>query len=294
MTLLGKIFTVLIFIMSLVFMSFSVMVFATHQNWKMMAINPPTTDKGGHNDKYPVGLIHQVKYLEEAIDGLRVELETRKDALARERASRRMAISKLQSTNFAQARDLADKTGQLQAKDAMNAELTKLIEVSQKQLTDLTETVADLRVKKRDALADREVQYRLVVSLTETLHQHQGEKKRLEERRDQLVAQNTDMKRVMDSHGLTIHSPIDNRTPPLNGVITLVSTKNQNYVQISIGNDDGLRIGHELIVYRNKSYLGRAVIRKVDTNAAVAEIVIRQGSIRKGDNVTTRFTNQPA
>ena len=38
MNLLGKIFTVLIFVMSIVFMSLSLMVFATHKNWKQAAI----------------------------------------------------------------------------------------------------------------------------------------------------------------------------------------------------------------------------------------------------------------
>ena len=39
MTLLGKIFTVLILIMSVVFMSFSIMVFQTHQNWHLLVDN---------------------------------------------------------------------------------------------------------------------------------------------------------------------------------------------------------------------------------------------------------------
>ena len=37
MTLLGKIFTVLIMVMSVVFMSFSIVVYATHTNWKSEA-----------------------------------------------------------------------------------------------------------------------------------------------------------------------------------------------------------------------------------------------------------------
>ena len=34
MTLVGKIFTMLILIMSIIFMAFAMMVFATHRNWK--------------------------------------------------------------------------------------------------------------------------------------------------------------------------------------------------------------------------------------------------------------------
>ena len=43
MTLVGKIFTVLIFVMSIVFMSFAVMTFATHKNWKEYVTNPVVT-----------------------------------------------------------------------------------------------------------------------------------------------------------------------------------------------------------------------------------------------------------
>ncbi|MDP6718144.1 MAG: hypothetical protein QGF59_05810, partial [Pirellulaceae bacterium] len=59
-----------------------------------------------------------------------------------------------------------------------------------------------------------------------------------------------------------------------------------------LGSDDGIRVDHQLVVFRSKSYLGRVVIRKVDTNFAVAEVIkeTRRGTIRKGDNVTTRFS----
>ena len=40
MNLVGKIFTVLIFVMSLVFMSFAVVVYATHRNWKEVVERP--------------------------------------------------------------------------------------------------------------------------------------------------------------------------------------------------------------------------------------------------------------
>src|SRR5688572_10141609 len=46
MNLTGKIFTMLILIMSVLFMAFSVMVFATHRNWKEFADNPtPSSGK---------------------------------------------------------------------------------------------------------------------------------------------------------------------------------------------------------------------------------------------------------
>ena len=57
MTFIGKIFTVLIFIMSIVFMSLSLVVFATHKNWKLVATNatPSATQ--------PLGLKQQLEQL---------------------------------------------------------------------------------------------------------------------------------------------------------------------------------------------------------------------------------------
>lgn len=43
MNLVGKIFTVLIFVMSLVFMTFAIMVYATQKNWKLVVDNSQDT-----------------------------------------------------------------------------------------------------------------------------------------------------------------------------------------------------------------------------------------------------------
>ena len=42
MNLIGKIFTVLIFVMSIFFMTMAIMVYATHKNWRDVVINPQT------------------------------------------------------------------------------------------------------------------------------------------------------------------------------------------------------------------------------------------------------------
>ena len=43
MNFLGKMLTVMITVMSIIFMSFAVMVFATHKNWRQAALNPTAT-----------------------------------------------------------------------------------------------------------------------------------------------------------------------------------------------------------------------------------------------------------
>jgi hypothetical protein len=64
----------------------------------------------------------------------------------------------------------------------------------------------------------------------------------------------------------------------------------KDYLEISIGSDDGLRKGHKLEVYRGRSYLGRIEIREVAPDRAVAVILkdYRKGPIKKGDKVATK------
>src|SRR5687767_947752 len=47
MNLVGKIFVVLIFVMSLVFMAFSIAVYATHRNWRDAVLGNPAQNKTG-------------------------------------------------------------------------------------------------------------------------------------------------------------------------------------------------------------------------------------------------------
>ena len=81
MTLVGKIFTVLIFVMSIVFMAFSIMVFATHTNWRERAEK----------------LKGQVTQQEQLVVQAKADHDKTKRDLAQEQASRRQALAALQT-----------------------------------------------------------------------------------------------------------------------------------------------------------------------------------------------------
>ncbi|HIF33377.1 MAG TPA: hypothetical protein EYQ75_17380 [Planctomycetaceae bacterium] len=67
------------------------------------------------------------------------------------------------------------------------------------------------------------------------------------------------------------------------------------FLELSVGADDGLKIGDTVEVYRDKSYLGRAVVRHMSDDRAVAEALaeFRKGEIKKGDRFATKLTNPP-
>ena len=91
MTLLGKIFSVLILIMSVVFMSFSIMVFQTHQNWYLLV------DNENYSESTPLGLKQQIANHERANSELETSLKEAQLALKREQIARRFVLASLQA-----------------------------------------------------------------------------------------------------------------------------------------------------------------------------------------------------
>ena len=132
MTTLGKVFTVLIFIMSILFMGFSVVVFATHRNWKMLVDNTDTA-------KGPLGLKQQLQAQAETNKGLRAELDSLTNRLAVEMAARRSALSALE-TKLADAQQrLTQKEAELAGLQSAQTEATAAINLAETRLAELVE-----------------------------------------------------------------------------------------------------------------------------------------------------------
>lgn len=93
-------------------------------------------------------------------------------------------------------------------------------------------------------------------------------------------------------------APVEPKTPELppppvaDGIVLAVSP--QGLVEISIGSDDGIQVGHELEVIREAQgqakYLGRIVIRRTRPERAVGEILKdrAKGPIQANDRVMTK------
>ncbi len=284
MTLVGKIFTVLIFVMSICFMTASVMVFATHKNWKDYATNTVATPGK------TIGLEKQLVDLRILENNLKDELERYKRKLEEERVARRAVLGSLN------ARLTKSETEQ-RAKDleygSLYADLSKVSEeykLTQLRLTTLETAIAGTRLKLRDTEADLDDKFAAVVKLTDDLNQANGLQVSLKERNNQLAFQVTQMKLVMDANGLDVRSLVRHIPLPVTGIVLAVNSS--DLVEISIGSDDGLKSGHILQVYRGNTYLGQITIRTTGPDRAVGQIdkKLQRGQIRKGDNVTTKLS----
>ena len=274
MTLVGKIFTVLIFVMSILFMAFAMMVFATHTNWKETA------------EKLKLKSTQQQQLNDQA----KLDLEAVKRVLALEQASRRHALAVAQTRLNQALQQLEQQAALLNQKESQLNDANVAVKSAEERLTALAAEILDARQKLKLAQQERDDVFLKVVELTDKLNQSETTRQLLDDRNGQLVNQIADMDRVMQKHGLTVNSLVAHIPPKVEGVVMDVS--GSDLVEISIGHDDGLKVGHSLDVFRGSTYLGRIVIRKTAPDRAVGEMVkeLKRGQIKKGDHVTTKLS----
>jgi len=274
MTLVGKIFTVLIFVMSIVFMAFAVMVFATHQNWKANATTLQTK-------------LTQLQTSKKELDELLARLQMQ---LAQEQAARRAALAALQVRTTRAEQALAAKEKELADLSAAHSKVSETAKDAQTRLASLEEETKRLRDELRGAQKERDQIFLTVVDITDKLNQAESLRQTLDERNKEALEQMKQMKLVLDRHGLRPDSLVSHIPPKVEGIVLEVSDK--DLIEISIGADDGLKVGHSLDIYRGNTYLGRVVIRKTNPDRAVGQLQkeLQRGQIKRGDRVTTKFS----
>jgi hypothetical protein len=284
MNLLGKIFVFAVFVMSLVLMTFAGAVYVSHTNWKDEIERTPEQCIVGQRPGY--------KYLLQEAETERQTLQDQITALsekvgATERA-RDQVVAKLQSA-------LAEKSGELdklrQEQAALRTaeqELTERVKVAQDELKEATARVETLRKQVADQQGRVDDQVGRAAKLAAELEEAKAFLTMANERKAQLEKQVQNARDLLKQSGLTIDSLPRDRVPTLDGDVLAVA---QDSIQVSLGSDNGLQIGHTLEVYRSGEYVGRAVVRSVKADSAIAVLVkeFSRGIVQRGDKVTTRL-----
>jgi len=274
-TFIGKILTGLTLVLSILFASLSVVVFATHRNWRDESKKLETS----------------VTELTNANTRLREDIQRSKDEYAREQLARKMAIASLE-TQLQTAVDLAKRAKD--ESDSLNAQIGTLVSkgnTDSTQLAAVTSEVSELRTQLRDSRADRDSQFAEATRLTDEVHGLQGVKDTLTAKNVQLAASNARFQKVLEANNLTEFDEVESIPPKVDGIVVAVAER--DLIEVSLGADDGLKIGHTLDVHRGAVYLGRVVIKQTSPNRAVAQVLpeFRKGLIRTNDRVATRFVN---
>ncbi len=282
MTLLGKILTVLILITSVLFLGFAMMVYATHTNWRKKA---EATQKQLQTQQAENQQLKQMQ----------ADLKTQ---LALEEVARQHALAALQTKLTEQTAELEQAQRRLNDLTATEGKTAGALLAAQRELNSVTAEVKKLREGIRIAQNDADSKFEKVVQLTDQLNQMRWMNTELEERQAPLVQSVARLKDTMEKLGVrvevmkdgAVRTDADHIPPKVDGVVVSVGEK--NLIEISIGSDDGIRVGNKLDVYRNNAYLGKVIVLKTTPDRAVAEIIpeFRRGTIRKGDRVATKFS----
>jgi len=281
MTFVGKILVVLISLLAMIFLGVSVVVFSTATNWqeatkkertkvadfqkKNSDIDAQLKQEQANLEKAKADHAAAVKLAETRIETLQNEI---KQAQA-EVTTAQGALEKLNQSNAVALAEAAQRRTETEQIRGQKSEVEKQANEFKIQQTDLIDKIRELE-RQNKTLDDNNKDLRDRVARFSTLLRRAG--------------LSDDISTVKG-----IESP-----PPVEGEITKVDVAGKK-VEVSIGSDDGLVVGHELYAYRLKpqpQYLGIIQIVAVDPDQAVGKIKGRtvQGiKLQEGDIVSSTF-----
>ncbi|PHY02224.1 MAG: hypothetical protein CK530_07225 [Planctomycetaceae bacterium] len=284
MSIIGKIFVFAVFVMSLVFMAFSVAIYSSHTNYKAdieRSSDEVTSEK-------PLGWKAKLEEEIKTRETLTQEIERLiKDAAASE-ASRDQIVAKLQSALIEKNGELVGLREEKIEWDKKQQQAINEVEKAREELTLATTAVQKLReeVKQQQTQVDEQVDR--VAKLAAELHEKESFLVIANERKAQLEKQVANARLLLKQSGLSIDSQPKDRVPSIDGVVVAVA---DDAVEVSLGGDDGVQMGHELEVYRNDQYLGRVRVVSVKPDKSIAIVIkaFSRGAIQQGDRVATRL-----
>ena len=197
-------------------------------------------------------------------------------------------IAKFQQAILEKDKELKKLDGERTEKLAeMQAKIAELANV-EADLTDARKKVETLQGDVRVAQQTVDKQVDRSAELAGKLHEKDSFLEIANERKSQLEKQVADARVLLKQSGLSLDNLPKDRVPTISGVVMAVA---DNSIEVSLGGDDGLQAGHQIEVYRDGEYLGRAVVKSVKPDRAVAVLVreYSRGIVQRGDKVTTRL-----
>jgi len=276
MNLVGKIFVVLILLMSIVFATFSIMVYATHRNWRDEVLKQGV----GWKDRY-----HQKS--DEAAQA-KADRDNMALQLNAQTYATNQTVGKLETTIRDISKAYAQKSDDYNAKASALAANTDALHAAEKNVEDLTREVKNLRTEIAGSQRETDEQIKLANSLNDKLVVASGQLAVFKQRNDQLVMDVSKSKQLLTNLHMSLEDPVDAHNINVNGVINAVS---RTQVELSIGIDDGVRVGQDLDIYRGNKYVGRVRVIETRPDSSVATILTeyQQYPIQRGDNVASRL-----
>ena len=287
MNLVGKILTVLILVMSLVFMTMAVIVYQTHTNWRDVV----TREQAAAGQ--PRGLKFQLQDATTEKANLQTLMERLQNELDAEKTAKRDQVAELMAKVDELTRERDNREKEIQELNKTTADAVATMKTTQDTLAGLRTEVQTLRDNIRTAQQERNDSFNKAVALADESYQLENELTRLKSRLGDLTVDRNRMRDLLRAYDVNPADDPAAAVPKVEGTITALAQGGS--IEVSIGADDGLRKGKHLEVYRTangqSAYLGRIEIIQTEPDKAVCKIMpeYRKGAMQPGDRVASKL-----
>ncbi len=285
MTFVGKVLVGVQLIMSVCFLAFAGAVFTAQTNWRQDATTARDELKK-QQDKYRLDFEKfnaEMTAVKTERDNQKSRAEgTQSQLTAAVTANKALEADKVRlltevDNHRTQAQLATDEATRRLEEAKVQREQNKILHVSRDELLDTKRVLEDEKFALEIAAKNREDKHNALL-----------EKSLFYEKQILAMGGKLDIKAVKAQQA---------PPPAVEGLVldTRKGTRDTTeFVEISLGSDDGLFTGHELFVYRANGagkYLGKIRIEHVSADRAVGTVVqkAKNGTIQKGDNVSSKL-----
>lgn len=284
MTFVGKILVIVIMACSLLFLGITTVVFTTATDWKdatakeqtkLSELQKKQSDALGAIGASQKDLVTAKAQHEAAkkqlVDQIAI-LEGDKERALAEMSEARKGLevaAETTKTSLAQAIALKNETDQLREQKSAVEKQANEFKLRQTELND--------RIRELD---------RMLQTATNNA-------KDLRERVARLTS-------VVQKNGLP-ETPGQDSGPespdPVQGEIARIDTQNRQF-EITVGSDDGLKVGHQVVIYRTRpsaEYLGKATVISTDPDRSVIRVIgttVQGKKVKEGDIVSSTIRSR--
>lgn len=290
MSFVGKVLVVVQLALSVLFMALAGAVFAVHTNWKAeydkQAVTIAGSAKSVADMQAEMDSVKQAS--QKVVDDNKAEMDLLKntvqtqiqqiDALTKKNNEDQQELQTQTALAEIKAKEAIFRTTEADEQRAANRALQTSLDQTAAKVRDLEDQKFGLEVEYA-ALRNKAEEDQLKLAYLEKLARKMG----LE----------TDPKKA---------AKLEEPPPPVEGLVKSLKKDRANQVrmiEISIGSDDGLIVGHKLDVMRTgvdgkpAKYLGKVKVISIEPDFAVCEVMREDtppnGIIEVGDNVTTKL-----
>ena len=279
----AKVFVVLNLVFSLIYVGVAATLLGKQENWKQKAFEE---EKGRADDNKKSA--KELANRESQITGLRGEVETFRSGNDNYKA--------LLEAQTNENKNLEKKWNELmtevQVLKANNEKLTGNLSEMGRQKDELSKALEQKTAELGDALKVRDQSVDDHQRVKEQLKDMNVSILDLKQRHVDLAKKKAELEwilaRVQEEYHITL-TDVWPPVPKIDGRVVGVSNK-INLVVISVGEEDGVKVGFEFTIYRGNTYVGKMVVEKVYPRQAAGHVVLEKtkDKVQPGDSVTTQ------